>query len=77
MFDRFKNFIKDEEFRINIFDNKVNIVNYLDLIVLEDSRISIKSPRGIVVVKGNSLTVNRLLDSEILISGNIKSIELE
>jgi len=77
VFDRLRDYIKDNEFRINIFDNKVNITNYLDLIVLESSRISIKSPKGIVVIKGNDLTVNRLLDSEILLSGNIKSIELE
>ena len=77
MLDRLRNYIKDEEFRINIFGNKVNIINYLDLIVLEDTRISLQSPKGIVVIKGSGLTVNRLLDNEILISGKIKTIELE
>ena len=77
MIKRIVNYIKDEEFRINLYKNKINVVNYIDIIVLEETRISLKYKGGILVIKGESLSVNKLLDNELLILGKVKSIELE
>ncbi len=77
MLKRVISYVKDEEFRINIYKNKVNVVNYANIITLEDSRISLNYSKGIVVFKGDNLSINKLLDNELLITGNIKSIELE
>lgn len=77
MMDRFKDYIFDKKFTMNIFENKINIVNYIDIITLEDTRISIKYEKGILVIRGNNLSVNKLLDGEILITGDFKQIELE
>jgi len=72
-----RSFINDNEWRINIYDGKINIVNYDDVISLEDNRISIKYKKGMIIIKGDNLSVNKLLDNEILITGNIKNLELE
>lgn len=77
MLNNLRSFINDNEWRINIYDGKINIVNYDDVISLEDNRISIKYKKGIIIIKGDNLSVNKLLDNEILITGNIKNLELE
>lgn len=77
MLNNLRSFINDNEWRINIYDGKINIVNYDDVISLEDNRISIKYKKGMIIIKGDNLSVNKLLDNEILITGNIKSLELE
>jgi hypothetical protein len=70
------NYIKDDEFRINITKNKANIVNYIELFSMAEDRISLSSTIGRIVIKGNSLTVKKLLNKEILIEGNILDIEI-
>ncbi len=77
MLNRLKDYINDNSFKINIYKNKINVVNYLDIITLEEDRISLKYQEGMIIIKGNNLSVNKLLDNEILITGEIKSVELE
>lgn len=77
MLRNLRTFINDNEWYINIYDGKVNVVNYDDLILLEDNRISIKYKKGMIIIKGENLSVNKLLENEMLIIGKIKSIELE
>lgn len=77
MLRNLRTFINDNEWRINIYDGKVNVVNYDDVILLEDNRISIKYKKGMIIIKGESLSVNKLLENEMLVIGKIKSIELE
>lgn len=70
------NYIKDNEFRINILKNRINIVNYLELLSMSEERVSLTTSTGRVVIKGNNLAVQKLLNKEILIVGNIISIEM-
>lgn len=77
MFDRLKNYINDEAWKINISRNQVDIVNYLDIILLEEEKILVKYGEGIISVIGDRLSVNKMLDSEILITGNIKCVEFK
>ena len=70
------NYIKDNEFRMNVMENRINIVNYHDLLSMSEERVSFTSSIGRVVIKGNSLTVKKLLNKELLIVGNISSIEM-
>ena len=77
MFNNLRNYLDDNSWKIHIYENKINIVNYIDIIALEDNRISIKYEKGILIIKGNNLTLNKLLDQEILITGKISSLEFE
>jgi len=77
MFDRLRNYINDNSLKINISKNQVNIVNYLDIVIMEEEKIIVKYEDGIISITGNKLSVNKLLDSEILITGNIKSVEFK
>lgn len=77
MFDRLRNYINDDSWKINISKNQVDIVNYLDIILLESEKILVKYKDGVISVTGDRLSVNKMLDSEILIMGNIKCVEFK
>lgn len=70
------NYIKDNEFRMNIIKNKIDIVNYIDLLSMSEERVSLTTSIGRIVVKGNALSIRKLLNKELLIVGNIMSIEI-
>jgi len=70
------NYIKDNEFRMNISENKINIVNYLELLSMGEERVSLATQLGRIVIKGKKLSVKKLLNKEVLIVGNIQSIEI-
>lgn len=76
MFD-LRNYISDAEFRVNLYKDKVHIVNYTKIVTIEKSRISIGYSSGMLIIKGKDLALKKLLDDEILIKGIINSVELE
>lgn len=76
MFD-LRNYISDVEFRVNLYKDKVHIVNYTKIVTIEKSRISIGYSSGMLIIKGKDLALKKLLDDEILINGIINSVELE
>lgn len=69
-------YVRDGEFRFTIYNNKIHIVNYKKILSLESDRISFISDVNRVVIKGNNLVLNKLLEEEILIIGNIISVEV-
>lgn len=76
MFD-LRNYISDVEFRVNLYKDKVHIVNYTKIVTIEKSIISIGYSSGMLIIKGKDLALKKLLDDEILIKGIINSVELE
>ena len=76
MFD-LRNYISDVEFRVNLYKDKVHIVNYTKIVTIEKSRISIGYSSGMLIIKGKDLALKKLLDDEILIKGIINSVGLE
>lgn len=76
MFD-LRNYINDVEFRVDLYKDKVHIVNYTKIVTIEKTRISIRYSSGMLIIKGKDLALKKLLDDEILIKGIINSVELE
>ena len=70
------NYVRNNEFYINIWKNKINIVNFKEIIILEDEKIVIKSDESKIIIRGRNLSINKLLDNELLITGKFNSIEL-
>ena len=70
-----RSYILEEEFKITILNNKINIVNYTSIGSFDDSKIIINYNKGIIIIKGNNLVVTRLMSDEILISGKINTLE--
>ncbi len=72
-----RDYILDEEFQILYLKEAVNIKNYLKINYMERERVSLTYSKGNVIVYGKNLRIKKLLDSEILIEGNIETIELK
>lgn len=70
-----RSYISEDEFKITILKDKVNIVNYTSIGHFDENKVIIKHSEGQITVKGFNLVVSRLMDDEILISGNFNAIE--
>ena len=77
MFNRISNFIKDDELETPIYNNKIHIKNYTRIISLEKNYISLYASNKKIIMKGNNLKLNKILNDEILIIGEITAIEVK
>ena len=68
-------YLKNNEFSINILENIIDINNFIDIIVLEPNKIVLSIPSRVLKIYGSDLTINKLLDNEITITGTIKAME--
>ncbi len=73
---RIKEFLNNQELKITYFNNQVHVLNYKDILLLDEDKIILKKESGTITIKGSNLTLLKLLDEEILIQGQIKSIEM-
>ena len=76
MLRRVYEFVKDEEFRFTVFNNRIHVVNYKKINTLNSDYILIESDDRRIGIKGNNWALNKMLDREILVIGNVKSIEV-
>lgn len=74
--DNFREYMVNNEFVINIYKDKINIINYTSLGTIDDNKISVNSENKNILITGEKLVLKKLLNDEILISGVIKKIEL-
>ncbi len=72
-----RNYILEKDFRINIVDGKIDIVNYKTIDHFDDKRIIIEYENGVITVKGQNLIISKLLNDEVLISGSIEVVEFK
>lgn len=77
MLKKLQNYILDNEFKMVVLTNKVDIVNYVDIDHFDSNKIIIRYNAGVVIVKGEDLIISKLLTDEILINGKLKSIEMQ
>lgn len=77
LFNKLNNYINDSEYRVIVGNNYVNIVNYIKIIDFTSSVIRVENKYGKTIVNGSNLVISKMLDDEILIVGNIKSINVE
>lgn len=75
MFKDLREYILENEFKITITKNKINVVNYNKIINLTDTEVSLISDGMKVRIYGNNLLLNKLLDREILLTGKISKVE--
>lgn len=71
-----RSYVLDNEFKITILKNKIDILNYTDIGHFDDEKIIIKTNYKDIIIKGNDLVVSKLMKDEILITGDFTNIEL-
>ena len=73
---RARNYLLDEMFNMRVLKNKIDICNYESIGYLDNNLIMINYDSGEIKIKGENLVVSKLMNDEILISGDIKLIEM-
>lgn len=76
MFKDLRNIAFDKLFRIVIYENKVDINNYDDILIFDEEEVLIKIKNKLLKIKGKGLKITRLENSETLVEGQIKTIDL-
>lgn len=76
MLDRLYNYVNDNQFRFTVYDNKFHVVNFKRILSLEDNYISVLSNTKKITITGSNFILNKLVEDEILITGNITKIEV-
>ena len=75
LLNNFRDLILEEQFKINYIENKLNIVNYIDIAHFDSNKIIINYNNGSIVIGGKSLVISKLVSDELLIEGKIEKIE--
>ena len=75
LFNDVRNYIGENNFRIIIYKDKINIINYEKLDEISDEKIIVKTDKKIEI-DGKNLKLNKLLNNEVLIHGEIINIKI-
>lgn len=70
-----RSYILEDDSKITIINNKINITNYLDIGHFDSNKVIIKLDNKNVIIKGTDLVVSKLVNDEILINGKFNNIE--
>lgn len=73
---KFRTYLLEDEFSVNILNGRVNIKNYNTIGQIDSNKMVVFYEGGTVTINGRNLTLLKMLDDELLISGNISNIEL-
>ena len=76
MLKEINNYINDKDFRINIYKDKIKIINYKKIISMEESNISLSTNDNEIIIRGERLSLLKILENELLIRGKIKKVEV-
>lgn len=77
LMNSFRSYLLDEEFKITIIENKIDVVNYDSIGHFDSSKVMIHYKNKTLIIKGKNLVVSRLLSDEVLVTGEIKGIEIQ
>ena len=70
-----KNILNNKYYEINIKENSLHLINYINVIDIMSNKIDILLNNKTLIVNGSNLIICALDENELLIKGNIKGIE--
>ena len=77
MFKKMLEYIIDNKLKILVYKDKVDVINYKEILIFDDNDIVIDCQDFILKIKGNNLIINKLMDREVLIFGDIHGVDLK
>lgn len=72
-----KNFLMDFDYYIDLYENKIHVFNYTDILKLTDEEVLLAMPLFTLHLKGNQLRVKQLEKREILLEGMIEQVNFK
>lgn len=76
IFNKLENYLNEQEYKMVIRDNQINIVNYDEIVDFSSNKIIVKNRSNLIIIEGKNLTISKMLDNEVLISGIISNIHI-
>ena len=76
MLERIPSYFHDDEFHFTVYENKLYVIHFQQILILEEYFISFRSVNTVVSIHGKNLVLIKLLDDEMLIEGDIIKIEV-
>ena len=73
---KLREYLNSEKLELHYKNNMLDVTLYDEIILLTSDKIILSKDNKQIVIKGSELTLLKLLDSEVLIKGEIKTIEL-
>ncbi len=76
MIDKLNNYLVDNEYKIIIKENQVNIINYDEIIDFTLEKISVRYKQKKITIEGKNLFISKMVEDEVLINGSITTIRI-
>ena len=73
LFDNIRNYIGEDDFRIIIYKDKINVINFMNINEITSNKVLIDS----LSIYGKNLSLNKIMTSEVLINGIVEKIEFD
>ena len=74
--DRINNYLNDNEFRVTVFANKIDIINYKSILDFSSTEISVKvNNKNSNNNRRRILVISKMYDDELLIKGKINNMK--
>lgn len=77
MLGNIREYISSNELQITVLLDRVNVLNFDRIRNITDKEVSFTKDKRKIKVIGKNLKINKLLDDEVLIIGNIMKVELD
>ncbi|MFI3260151.1 MAG: YabP/YqfC family sporulation protein [bacterium] len=77
LINNIKNFLYDKEYFVSMYEEHIHLYGYNQIIKFDESELIFDFTKFKLNIKGEKLLVKKMLSNEMLISGIIKSFEIE
>lgn len=68
------NYINDKKYSMIYKNNKLNIINYSEILDFSSTLITIRYEDKVYYINGKNLVISRMMENEVLITGEINLI---
>ena len=67
-------YVSEKKYSMIYRNNSLDIINYSEIIDFSINKISVRYEDNIYHIEGNNLVISKMMDNEILITGNISNL---
>lgn len=70
-------YLFDNDYKLNITDKYINIINYDEIVDFSINKITVKCKSHLIIIEGKDLSITKMIDNEVLITGIIININIK
>ncbi len=77
LYKTIQNFLFDQDYFVDLWQKKIHVYGFQDIITLEEQKIVLSFPNFQLFFLGTDFRVLKLSKNEILIEGNLESLQVQ